>query len=212
MVVMVNNIALKRFLAFIFDFLLISVIVSMFGELKVINPYYDEYINISEEYITYVESIEDVNDIDSNVVNTFVYKISYYSLYNNIIFVVFIVIYYIVFQFFNDGKTIGKALMRIKIASNNGKKVSFFQILIRTLIINGLLFNCINVICLILMSEKSYINIVSLIQLVDMLIFVICVLMILFRKDGKGLHDIVSNSKIVVEKNVTFVDKSVNND
>lgn len=209
---MANNIIFKRIFAYIFDFLLVSVIVSMFCELRIINPYYDEYLSVSDEYISYVESINNVENLDLDIINTTSYEVTYYSLYNNIIFVVFIVIYYVIFQFFNDGRTIGKALMKIKITSIFDKKISFFQILIRTLIINGLLYNCINIACLIFLSEKSYINIISLIQLINILVFVTCVLMIFFRKDGVGLHDIVSNSKIVVEKNVTFVDKSVNND
>ena len=35
--------------------------------------------------------------------------------------------------------------------------------------------------------------------------------MVIFRKDGRGLHDLISGTKIKDEKPL-FVDKSVNND
>ena len=116
---MYNN-TFKRVLAYIFDFLLVSVVVAMFSELSLINPYFDEYNDISNKYLEYVDSIELAEEIDPIVVNNYVYQISYYSVYMNMIYVVFIVIYFIIFQYFNDGKTIGKALMRIKVVSKKG--------------------------------------------------------------------------------------------
>ena len=113
---MYNN-TFKRVLAYIFDFLLVSVVVAMFSELSLINPYFDEYNDISNKYLEYVDSIESAEEIDPIVVNNYVYQISYYSVYMNMIYVVFIVIYFIIFQYFNDGKTIGKALMKIKVVS-----------------------------------------------------------------------------------------------
>ena len=47
---MYNN-TFKRVLAYIFDFLLVSVVVAMFSELSLINPYFDEYNDISNKYL-----------------------------------------------------------------------------------------------------------------------------------------------------------------
>lgn len=206
-----SNITFKRILAYIFDFLLVSVIVAMFSEISVINPYYESYSDISEQYLEYVNSVESSIDLDPVIINNYVYQISYYSLYMNIINIVFVFIYYVLFQYFNDGKTIGKALMRIKIVSNNGKKVKFYQLFIRVLLINGLLINCLNVLSLFIFSKEVCLEVLPLIQFIDTLLIFIISCMVLFRKDGKGIHDLISGSKIKEEKGL-IVDKSVNND
>ncbi len=206
-----NNITFKRILAYIFDFLLVSVIVAMFSEISVINPYYESYSDISEQYLEYVNSVESSIDLDPVIINNYVYQISYYSIYMNIINIVFVFIYYVLFQYFNDGKTIGKALMRIKIVSNNGKKVKFYQLFIRVLLINGLLINCLNVLSLFIFSKEVCLEVLPLIQFIDTLLIFIISCMVLFRKDGKGIHDLLSGSKIKEEKGL-IVDKSVNND
>lgn len=211
MKLMYNNSIVKRILAYIFDFLLISVIVALFSELRIINPYYDNYNNISEQYLEYIESIESTVDIDPVIVNNYIYQISYYSIYMNIILIVFTIIYYVLFQYFNEGKTIGKALMRIKIVPNNGKKLKLYQLIIRAFIINGLFTNSLSIISLFVFSKEICLELLPIIQFCDILIIVVCSLMILLRKDNKALHDLISDSKIKEEK-ILFVDKSVNND
>lgn len=210
MVRMYNN-TFKRILAYIFDFLLVSVVVAMFSELSLINPYFDEYNDISNKYLEYVDSIESAEEIDPIVVNNYVYQISYYSVYMNMIYVVFIIIYFIIFQYFNDGKTIGKALMRIKVVSKKGKKVKLYQLALRTLIINGLLVNILNVVSLYVFSKDICLDILPMITFLDTSILMVCSIMVIFRKDGRGLHDLISGTKIKDEKPL-FVDKSVNND
>lgn len=207
---MYNN-TFKRILAYIFDFLLVSVVVAMFSELSLINPYFDEYNDISNKYLEYVDSIESAEEIDPIVVNNYVYQISYYSVYMNMIYVVFIVIYFIIFQYFNDGKTIGKALMRIKVVSKKGKKVKLYQLALRTLIINGLLVNILNVVSLYVFSKDKCLDLLPMITFLDTSILMVCSIMVIFRKDGRGLHDLISGTKIKDEKPL-FVDKSVNND
>lgn len=203
---MLHSSTFKRLVAYIFDFLLISVVVAMFSELRVINPYYDSYTKISEEYIEYIETAELNTDIDLNVVNNYSYQISYYGTYMNIIMIVFIIIYFCIFQYFNEGKTIGKALMRIRVVSNNGKRVKFYQLFIRTLIINGLLINCLNIVSLFIFSKEVCLELLPMIQFIDTIVMSVCVFMIIFRKDGKALHDLISGSKIKEDK-LMIVDK-----
>ena len=201
----VNN-TFKRIGAFIFDFLLVSFIVTIFSEFRIINPYFDSYNSVSEQYIEYINSVSLDSNIESSVVNNYLYQISYYSTYINIIMIVFQFIYYCIFQYFNDGKTIGKALMRIKVVSNDGKRVKFYQLLIRTFIINGMLITCLNVVSLFIFSKEVCLEVLPLIQFADTLIMFVCLLMLLFRKDGRSLHDLVSGSKIKEEK-IILVDK-----
>lgn len=210
MVQMYNN-TFKRILAYIFDFLLVSVLVAMFSELSIINPYYDEYNDISNSYMDYIDSIESTTEIDPVVVNNYVYQVSYYSVYMNMIYVVFIIIYFVIFQYYNDGKTIGKALMRIKVVTKKGKKAKFYQLFIRALIMNGLLVNILNVVSLYVFSKDICLELLSIITLLDTCVVMVCAFMVIFRKDGRGLHDLISCTKVKDEKPL-FVDKSVNNE
>ena len=93
---MYNN-TFKRILAYIFDFLLVSAVVAMFSELNLINPYFDEYNDVANKYLEYVDSIDTSTEIDSSIVYNYVYQISYYSVYMNIIYMVFVIIYFIIF-------------------------------------------------------------------------------------------------------------------
>ena len=52
-----KNYVFRRISAFIADFLLVSIIVALFSEIYIINPYYEKYNDLSEEYLEYVESV-----------------------------------------------------------------------------------------------------------------------------------------------------------
>ena len=108
-----RNIVFRRISAYIADFLLVSIIIALFSEIYIINPYYDEYIELSDEYLEYIEliSLED-KSISLEKLNKYTYDLSYYSVYILIITVVVNILYYVVFQYYNDGRTIGKEIYK----------------------------------------------------------------------------------------------------
>lgn len=203
---------IKRFFAFMIDMLIVTFIATAFAQIDIINPTKAEYETLSTEYMNLIEgSNGSVEMLTSENMLNITYQLNCYGIYISAINLVFMIIYFVLFQYFNDGKTIGKALMRIKVVSKNGKKVKFHQLVIRTLIINGLLINILNVLSLYIFSKEVCLELLPLISFFDTCIMVTCSLMVIFRKDSRGLHDLISGTKIKDEKTL-FVDKSVNND
>lgn len=196
---MTSNVPLKRIVAYIIDYLLITLISTALVYITFINPRYDEYLEASKEYnavaeqyyskeITAKEFSEQINDLSYELNSTgYVYTIG------NIII---IFLYFGVFVYFTKGQTLGKRIMGIKIVSNKGKDLKIYNYFIRAFILNGVILNLCTLIA-ICFKESTYLKIYSAASNFDLILMIILFLMILFWKDGRGLHDILAGTKVI---------------
>ena len=208
-----KNPVYKRFLAYIIDIIIITLIASLFSEIKILNPYLEEYENTSTEYLEIVknsitnttltnvtnESSLSLYNLDDKLVNT-AYNLSYYGIYVLIITLVVKLLYFVVFTYYNDGKTIGKALLKLKIKRKSNRKLKVIDLLIRSAIGYGLIFDLINILLLKLCDAKSYISINGIVSYFEYGLFAAIIIMILFRKDNRGLHDLIADTKVISTK------------
>ena len=86
--------------------------------------------------------------------------------------------------------------MGIRIVSNKGNDVKWYQYFIRAFILNGVILNILTLIA-VCFKESTYLTIYSVASNFDMILMIILFLMILFYKDGRGLHDILAGTKVV---------------
>ena len=196
---MTSNVPLKRIVAYIIDYLLITLVSTALVYITFINPRYDEYLEASKEYnavaeqyyskeITAKEFSEQINDLSYELNSTgYVYTIG------NIII---IFLYFGVFVYFTKGQTLGKRIMGIKIVSNKGKDLKIYNYFIRAFILNGVILNLCTLIA-ICFKESTYLKIYSAASNFDLILMIILFLMILFWKDGRGLHDILAGTKVI---------------
>lgn len=192
-----KNYVFRRISAFIADFLLVSIIVALFSEIYIINPYYEKYNDLSEEYLEYVESVSlDGDKLDFAKMNKYTYDLSYYGVYVSIITLVVNIMYYVIFQYFNDGKTIGKAMFKLKVKNRKDKKLKIYQLLFRYCILMSFISSLISIIILFMCSMNVYINTMSILQTLDDTLVLSCILMIILRKDNIGLHDLLSGTYV----------------
>lgn len=192
-----KNYIFRRISAFIADFLLVSIIVALFSEIYIINPYYEKYNDLSEEYLEYVESVSlDGAKLDFAKMNKYTYDLSYYGVYVSIITLVVNILYYVIFQYFNDGKTIGKAMFKLKVKNRKDKKLKIYQLLFRYCILMSFISSLISIIILFMGSMNVYINTMSILQTLDDTLVLSCILMIILRKDNIGLHDLLSGTYV----------------
>lgn len=105
-----------------------------------------------------------------------------------------------VFQFYNKGQTIGKKLMRLRVVSVKDSDLTLNQITYRGLIINSILSNILIIGSLLFLNRDYYYYASSGIQMLSSLILIVTLIMILFRKDGRGLHDVIANTKVIQER------------
>ena len=87
--------------------------------------------------------------------------------------------------------------MKIKITSNNDKKLTMNNYLIRALVIDSVLMNIITIITILLFSKDIYLTSYNIISYVFSFVYIVSLAMILFSKNGRGLQDILANTKVI---------------
>ena len=193
---------LQRLGAYIIDYIFILLLITLLGQIRFLNPTFDEY------YKTYDESMEMINNtneedifklLESEEYSLANYNLAKYSVSISIISIIVYLGYFVGFQKWNRNQTLGKKLFNIEVASIENTDVKWWQILFREIIIYNLIAKILYVILILFLNVNSYFMISNIILAISSLIFLINVILILFRKDGRGLHDLLAKT-IVVEK------------
>lgn len=164
---------------------------------NIISKYYndskitkDEYINIKEKInLEHTKNIENYN-----------YKIAKLSIMMSIMGILCTLMYFVAVQYCFYGQTLGKKIMKIRVESNNGKELNIGNFLIRSLILNEILINIISLILLMILSKSSYITYSEIIYIITCTIETTILFTLVFNKDNRGIHDVISNTKVVEVK------------
>lgn len=188
----------KRLVAYIIDFLfvmsILMIIYNVFLKNDIVKGYELKLNEISQSYMKKEITFLEYSDLYSE----YIYKIDYNSIIKNILNVVLIFIYYIVFPFIFNGQTFGKRIMKIKIVDRKKEgKVSFGSLIIRSLIINALLVTLVSIILVLLLKYNVYFITSSIFVILQLLLVIISSIMLLYRKDKLSLEDVLSNSKVI---------------
>ena len=201
---------LRRIGAYIVDMIVITIISSMFIRIEFLNPKYDEYQKAYNEYVDFTtEVMNNPDKLNDNNLNDISYNLSKTGLATNVITLVVTALYFIGFQYINRGQTLGKKLFKIKVVDSENRRPRFCQILIRSLLINSIVTNTIFVVMISCLSKNAYFSGSQYVQLVDMAIMASSFILIMFREDGKGLHDMIAGTKVVFESEENEEDNKV---
>lgn len=197
-----SNVAFsKRLLAFIIDMIILGIISSIltfpFCNTDNYKKLTNESTQVMEDYLdkkitpqTYISRSSDIS-----------YDLSKEIGLKTIITIGIYILYFIVYQFYNHGRTLGKKFMRIKIVSDNDKEeLSMNQIAVRSLIINSILVNLITLSVTIFGTKDVYFVTSMIMQVLDMILMFTIAIMVLSREDKRGLHDIISHTKVINEE------------
>ena len=190
-------ISYKRVLAYLIDIVIISVISAL---LTYFIPLSDEYLAKSGELDSVVENyvsgdisqdeyLEKINDIS--------YVISRESVVTSIITLAISMTYFVVFAYYYNGQTLGKKVMKLQVISENKEKANFWQLLIRSSLVDALLMNSISIIIILTLNKASYLKVNDMITTLFGGLYIIIFVMILFRKDARGLHDILAKTRVI---------------
>lgn len=194
---------IQRALAYIIDMVLIILIVNIVGSAfnqkqleeldKELNDKLDNVTSVEQFYDDSSEELlEELLDIE--------YKIDKASAPITAVNVVISIGYFIIFQYMNNGQTLGKKIFKIKVESETKKKVSLLQMTLRSLLINVIAFNLINVLAVVFLPKEWYLSINSIVTFGQWLVFIISSLLILYNKDKNGVHDMLAKTKVVDER------------
>ena len=187
----------KRVLAYLVDIMIISFVSLL---LTYFVPTSENYNKLNKEFealtidyrnqeVTIEEYLEKGTDIN--------YQLNKEGVPQTIVSTVLSIIYFVVLTYFMNGETLGKKLMKIKITSNNDKKLTMNNYLIRALVIDSVLINIITIITILLFSKDIYLTSYNIISYVFSFVYIVSLAMILFSKNGRGLQDILANTKVI---------------
>ena len=192
-----KKVTIRRIFSYIIDYIIIAVVSSLFANIAIINPNYEEY---QEKYNNYTEILgETLSNSDTESLEDISYELSKSGIYVSIINLTITFGYFVVFQYFNKGQTIGKKLLKVKVKDVNNERVRFSQILIHSLIINSIVTSLLSVVAIASLSKVTFLKLNSIIQLIDMGLVFVSIGFMLFREDGRGLHDMIANTIVVRE-------------
>lgn len=159
---------------------------TIYKDKKVTKEEYEATYNLV--YLEYEEKVETYN-----------YNLTELSFNKNVVTVICYILYFVVFQYFYNGQTLGKKLYKLQVKNKDNEKANILNLFIRTIIVTGVLFDIINLIVLKTATPSIYSSTVSILSLIENIITYIIIFMVLTRPDQRGLHDILGNT-IVVSK------------
>lgn len=200
---------ITRLGAFIIDFFIISMIVSLLTYPFTNNSNYNklskEAANTIEQYSsgkidmnTYINRSSDIS-----------YDMSKEALLTSLIGVFIFSLYYIVYQYRMNGQTIGKKLLKIKIVKDNNGDLTINDIMFRSLIVNFILYDIISLCITMFLNKNLYFYGTLIFEIIQYLVIFIIAIMILSRKDKRGLHDIITHTRVIKDTDLVGQEANV---
>lgn len=187
----------QRFVAFILDIFIVSSIASLisypFLDTKSINKLNNESNELIEKYTA--------KEIDMNTyaveVKNIGYQLSQKQGVVSLVTLFLSVLYFIVYQYYNNGQTVGKKLMKIRVSSSTNKEITMNSFIFRSLIINLILVDMISFAIVIFGNETAYFYGVAICGIIKYTLLLICGFMVMWSKSGMGLHDRIAHTTVV---------------
>ena len=189
---------LERLGAYIVDLWLVFLVTSLiatfvnFNQDKVkvlneqINDLTDQALNEDISFMTYLEDYGAIaQDIDKNsaiynVVNAFV-----------------IIGFFIVVPYFNDGKTVGKTIMKIKVVRDDGELLSMNNLVIRNFITTSLAYMMLSLSLLYITPSMFYFIATIIFGFLQILLVILSAFMVIYRRDKRGFHDVIAKTSVI---------------
>ncbi len=190
----------KRAFAYILDFVIISLFVSLLSFVPFLNPNrvqysekYNELLEVRDQYVDNKISQEEFEQAYKPIA----YEI--YRLNTNYVAIdlVCVMLYFGVFQYLFEGQTLGKKLFGLRVVSNNKNKLSMLNFILRAIVLCNV-FVSIALQCIVhFMNAENYYPVYNNVNLVGTIILYIILFMVLVRQDGRGIHDLVGGTKVI---------------
>ena len=192
----------QRFVAFMIDLFLVSALTTLVTTFiptnGTIDKLYDQQTKIIENYtsqkITMEEYVNQLVDIS--------YDIAKQTGIATLVGIAISLLYYVLYVYKNDGRTIGKKMMKIKIKKKNDDQLTMNDLLFRTMILQGTLVSIIGFCTILFLDKDTYLATNSLLNLVQYSILLVSFFLIAFTKEKQGLHDKLVGTIVVCTNTV----------
>ena len=187
----------QRFLAFLLDIVLVSFVASFisypFLDMDSIQKLNESSVEVMENYTNgKIDEKEYFNES-----STISYELARKQGVNTLVIIFLNILYFVVYQIKNNGQTLGKQILKIRVVDSSNRDLSMNQMIFRALIINSILLDMISFGVLIFANQSSYFYGVSFLAFIQFCILSVSTFMIMFGKDRRGLHDLVAHTDVV---------------
>lgn len=189
-----------RLLSYLIDIFILAMVLGIFSyaipENKNIDTLTKEYNQLNEDYIGKKIDIDKYMNKSKDIV----YELDYARFPEVAINLVLVISYFVVFQFYNKGQTIGKKIMKIRVVSNDNNELNINNYIFRSMIINYILLDILILGILLFFGRDIYYYFGAILKVLESIIFIVTGFMVLYRKDGRGFHDLVANTKVIMDE------------
>lgn len=185
---------LKRILAYLIDCIILFFVITVVNLFIPVNGDAIEMSNkltsLMEEYVSQEITAEEFNEqtLDLN------YKITKATYISSITSIVIYILYFVVFQAYNNGQTLGKKLFKIQVMKQDDSKADINTLLIRSLIPYGILVNFILVILILFVGKSFYMSANNILSNIHMIVIFATLVMMMIK--SKGIHDYMAKTKV----------------
>ncbi len=190
----------KRLPAYIIDILIVSIILYFISLLiptsSNLNNLNNELLEINNNFIKGELGIRTY----LNQYATIFYSMDKELFLTSLINVFICIIYFVVIPLYNNGQTIGKKKLGIKIVSKDDKDATANSLILRYLMIDGIGVSILSMCSLFIINGLNYLIITSILNFLQFLVVVISIFMVLYRHDFKSLPDLIAGTKVIEVK------------
>lgn len=187
----------QRLAAFILDIFIISSFASLisypFVDANSVNNLNSSANEIIEKYnsgkidmVTYMEEVKGVT-----------YQLARQQGIVSLITIFLSILYFVVYQCYNKGQTVGKKLLKIKVVSSDGRELTTNNYIYRALIINSIFVDMISLAIVTLGNMDVYFYGTLLCGVLKYGLLLTCAFMVMWSKTGMGLHDRLAHTMVV---------------
>lgn len=145
----------------------------------------------------YKKIVEHLNKEQDKITNNYNYLLNKKGISNSIIVLICTFLYFGIFQYLLKGQTIGKKLLKLKVVSASNKNITIINFILRSLIVNEVIFNTISIMFLITTKKNIYTHANNIVGILISISEFLIIYLVLTREDERGIHDLLFNTKVI---------------
>ena len=188
----------QRLASYIIDVLIVMFVATLLSMPFQNNDSVTKLTKQSSEYAnSYIEGKIGISEY-MNKTASIDYQLAKASGVSSIITIFLNVLYFVVIQKSLGGQTIGKKLLKIKVAKKDKSDLTMNDMVLRGLI-NNSIWGDIIIAILLLINKNSYFYGSMIIELICFMIIIVSIFMVIIRKDGRSVSDLIAKTQVVRE-------------
>lgn len=188
----------QRLASYIIDVLIVMFVATLLSMPFQNNDSVTKLTKQSSEYTnSYIEGKIGISEY-MNKTASIDYQLAKASGVSSIITIFLNVLYFIVIQKSLGGQTIGKKVLKIKVTKKDKSDLTMNDMVLRGLI-NNSIWGDIIIAILLLINKNSYFYGSMIIELICFMIIIVSVFMVIIRKDGRSVSDLIAKTQVVRE-------------